>query len=222
MKPNQLTMQGLPQSSFKALVGSVITSILFTGISAWATPSTPPLLCFTDKSGTVTQTNNLTATTPAITTAVTTTAAPGQLVVQFYELDPPRPVGLPTPNPSFVELTTLGVPTIIVSLDVFPLVGQDSVTVAFYDNTSANWATELGYATAQPAPQVANTPGVSQDLSPYIADTSLAEWLQICVGCGTAAPPVPDSGSTLALLGLGLAGVALVYRRMPRSASVVR
>jgi hypothetical protein len=94
-------------------------------------------------------------------------------------------------------------------------VGDESITIYFADSTAAGFSTLVSGLEAASAPELTLT-GTQQDLSSDL-NLPIDDSADVCINCVAT---VPDSASTGALLAMGLAGMAgvvLLYRRMPRA-----
>lgn len=229
MKPAQMTNQGLLRSSLKTLIAGGMAALICMATPAWANLIHPntlvplPKLCFIDNNGNPLVTSSslseilVPGTTPTITPGVE------QVDIQFYVL----PVFMEVSSfvQSAVILTQSGpggpTPLDILILSVDPLLAKNSVDLFFADNTAANFSSMVTTWEGKNAPMLAST-GSEQDLSSLLyagINFQGEQSLQICVGCGQG---VPDSGTTVALLGLALACVLLMHRLMPRLGTVLR
>ena len=219
MRPIQFTRQGLLKRSFKTLLVGVMAAFLCMAVSVRATLIPLPKICITDNDNGTTPSVVITdlgliTLPPGDPTQPSITSGIGKLEIQFFT----DPVFFPIPGQTAVILKDLGTgnPSDIVILTVSALLGKNSVDVYFADAAAANFSTLL-LAWGGIAPTVFET-GVQQDVSPLLYSSE--EVLAICVGCGGQS--VPDSGSTLALLGLALAGVVLMPRLIIRQGKGLR
>ena len=217
MRATQLTNRLFYKCYFKTVFISGVVVFLCMALSSRATLIPLPTFCITDNDNGTTPTVVISGWDSMVTvppgTLPTITSGIGQLDFQFFV----NPVMFPIPGQTAVILKDQGTgnPSDIIILTVAQFIGKNSVDVFFADQAAANFNTLISTWSGTAA-SVFET-GVQQDVSPYLYSSE--ETLAICVGCGIQ---VPDTASTLALMGLGLGGILLMYWQLTRRSAISR